>query len=320
MAAEDFEIANGELVLFKGSDTTAVIPDGVTELGPNSFSNNQKIQEVYIPKSVKKLSTRCFCECGALKKAVFDPASEVTEICDYAFSGCVSLDGISLPPKLLYLGENSFYSCISLSSVRLPEQVISIGQSCFEECISLEEARLPETLVKIGKSAFCGCKLLKEINIPDRIDLIDELTFFECKSLTMVIFPVCLEKIGERAFSYCNGLMSVNIPEGTVSIGRRAFACCKLLRTVSIPDDIVSIDFEAFEDCPNLYYINLPKKFDNEVTDHKCFENTMYYRKRHHLCLKCGYKLSLFGLVCRNCGFDNNKNAVEKSIKQNQEI
>lgn len=63
----------------------------------------------------------------------------VTEIGDYAFSGCANLEEVSICSSLNRIGEHSFSGCYRLSTVEIPASVNAIGIGAFDECYSLDD-------------------------------------------------------------------------------------------------------------------------------------------------------------------------------------
>ena len=76
------------------------------------FANSFKLSEVTIPK-------------------------EISEICDYAFSGCISIGKIKIGKNVKSIGIYAFAYCNSASYVILGKQVESIGNNAFNGCQSL---------------------------------------------------------------------------------------------------------------------------------------------------------------------------------------
>ena len=74
----------------------------------------------------------------------------VTGIGDYAFSGCDSLTGITVPESVTRIGDHVFSDCVLLSSVMIPDSVTSIGNSTFAFDYSLISITIPDSVVNIG--------------------------------------------------------------------------------------------------------------------------------------------------------------------------
>jgi len=86
---------------------------------------------------------------------------------DSAFSGCVALALVKLPPNLKTIGERAFRQCTSLKEADMSElhALETIGSYAFAECNALALVKWAPNLKTIGKTAFQGCPL-RDIVIP----------------------------------------------------------------------------------------------------------------------------------------------------------
>lgn len=84
--SSEFEIKDGVLVKYNGTDSRVVIPESVSSIGKEAFVSNTSIVSVVIPESV-------------------------TSIGDAAFEHCTSLKEVKLPKSLKTLGIRSFADC-----------------------------------------------------------------------------------------------------------------------------------------------------------------------------------------------------------------
>ena len=60
-------------------------------------------------------------------------SDSVTEIGDWAFCGCASLESITIPDSVTKIGDGAFCGCKSLKSVIIPDSVTKIGYRAFDE-------------------------------------------------------------------------------------------------------------------------------------------------------------------------------------------
>ena len=87
---------------------------------------------------------------------------ECTNVGDYAFSSCTSLENVNLP-KCTNVNEYAFSSCEKLQNVNIPK-CTRIENSTFQFCKSLKKIDL-NVVERIADSAFWGCELLECIKI-----------------------------------------------------------------------------------------------------------------------------------------------------------
>lgn len=72
--------------------TSINIPDSVTQIGENCFSNCHKLESINIPKEITSIKRQCF-------------------------DSCTSLTSIEIPEKIKNIEESAFSECTKLSSV-----------------------------------------------------------------------------------------------------------------------------------------------------------------------------------------------------------
>ena len=97
----------------------------------------------------------------------------VVNIENWAFKDIKTLEKITLPSSLNYIGKDAFRGCENLREVNIQEGLTIIGDGSFFACDKLEKITLPSTLVSIGWEAFSDCDSLTEIYIPKNVKNID---------------------------------------------------------------------------------------------------------------------------------------------------
>ena len=221
--------------------------------------------EYHIRKGTICICFSAFENCAGLTGVVIPEG--ITEIGDFAFSNCPSLENILVSAdNPSYVSINN--CCLSKDLRKLifgcrssiiPEGISMIEESAFEGCVGLTSIVMPEGVKEIGWDAFSGCTGLTNIVIPDSVTEINGGAFFGCTSLTSIVIPKGVTEIGESAFGGCVGLTSVVIPEGVTEIGESAFGGCVGLTSVVMPKSVTKIGWGAFKDCTSLTSIVIPK-------------------------------------------------------------
>ena len=87
----DFNIYNGTLKKYVGTDTDVVVPDGITEIGSDAFSWSG-VTSVVIPEGVTAIGSGAFTWCKALTSITLP--NSMTDIGGGAFGDCDRLTDI----------------------------------------------------------------------------------------------------------------------------------------------------------------------------------------------------------------------------------
>jgi Bacterial surface proteins containing Ig-like domains len=126
----------------------------------------------------------------------------VTRIGGWAFYGCESLTGVTIPNSVTSIGEDAFANCTSLTSVTFTatSKVTGIGNYAFYGCESLTSVTIPNSVISIGFAAFYGCESLTGVTIPNSVTSIESFAFYWCTSLTSVTFQgtIAAENLGSN--------------------------------------------------------------------------------------------------------------------------
>lgn len=187
--------------------TDLVIPDGVTAIRNEAFSQCDGLTSVTIGNSVTTIGDNAFAGCLGLKSVSIGNA--VTEIGGVAFEGCTNLTSVSLGNAVKTIRISAFAGCSSLKSIVIPNSVIEVGGAAFKNCTSLASAAIGNSVTTIGGSAFNGCTALKSIDIPNSVTQIGMMAFKDCPALASVSLGNSVTAIGKQAFMNCPAIETV---------------------------------------------------------------------------------------------------------------
>ena len=167
------------------------IPDKVTVIGDNAFSNCDRLTKIVIPDSV-------------------------TRIGDEAFSDCTELTEINIPKGLKEHGVGIFERCNNLKFILIPSShpflkfqdgfLINIKTKTLVFCVRSKSGkiRIPDGIEIIGTGAFWNCFRLTNVIIPKGVKKIESFAFYGCGWLTEIVIPSSITEVGAFAFEFTN--------------------------------------------------------------------------------------------------------------------
>ncbi len=190
-------IIDGVLISFAPAGiTTYNIPDNVTKIGGDEFSDCDNLTSVTIPDSVTNLGESAFSECDNLKSFYGKFASNDNRC-------------------LIVNGELNSFAPAGLTTYNIPDNVTKIGSWVFYDCGNLTSVTIPDSVTEIGYDAFACCSSLNSITIPKGVTFIDEYAFEDCASLTSVYcMPTTPPEIGEEVFINHSPDLTIFVPKG----------------------------------------------------------------------------------------------------------
>ena len=159
------------------------------------------------------------------------------------------LTSITIPDSVTELGDFAFSGCTGLTSMTIPNSVTTIGDSAFRNCTGLTSINIPDSVTEIEEFVFRGCTGLTSIKLPDSVTTID--VFNGCTGLTSITIPESVTTIGEGAFSGCTSLINVSLPDSITNIYVEAFTNCPNLKTITIPKNC-EVEDDAFDEGINI--------------------------------------------------------------------
>lgn len=216
------------------------------------YINGNEVKDLVIPEDVERISSWAFTGCQSINSVTV--SSGVKEIGNNAFYGCYSLESISLPNTLKAIGNSAFASS-HITSLIIPSSVDTIGYSIIGGCLNFEILK-----VDVGNKSYDSRNNCNAI--------IKTLTNTIVQGCDKTKIPKSVTSIGDYAFDGCN-IYDIEIPNNVTEIGKYAFRN-SFLNTIDIPNNLQYIGTGAFYNCQNLRSVYLPENMK------KVCDNTFY--------------------------------------------
>lgn len=215
-----FEISGSRIIKYRGSETCAKVPEGITEIGEAAFFGCDKLEEVVLPEGLERIMFHAFYGCSSLKE-IRIPAS-VIEIGDRAFYRCSSLLRLEVNSSPA-IGGDLLGACTALQelsgSAFKKDGCICIGSTLVRYDGDSRQLRIPEFADRIAGYAFSRCASLQELVIPPHVKHIDDFGFANCLKLRSISFESEDVSFGHCVFFNCPALREVNASAGLLSPG-----------------------------------------------------------------------------------------------------
>lgn len=218
-------------------------------------------------RGLTRIKPSCFAD-STLR--TIDIPDGITEIGNYAFSGCGSLTTVKLPSTLTSLGDHAFGWTDSLKTLNIPVSCTNIADTCFEGSgltsitlpvinnKTLNNYLIPETLQRLvlisnasrilPNSFASSFTNITYLNANDSmITTIGVSAFYNCRTLSEVYLPSTITTIYSGAFNECTKLTKFQIKSTTPPIlNSTAFTNTNSTFKIYVPASSVS-DYKTTE-------------------------------------------------------------------------
>ena len=239
-----------------------------------AFRDCSDLTSISIPRTVTAIGEHAFAGCTALDSVDIgdlgvwcgiDFESETANPCYYAhrlFLEGMEIVDLVISDSVSKISSFAFSGCSSINSVSIPGAVREIGAAAFSNCSSLTSMHVDRSNPVYDSRDSCNAIIWTERDIliagcrnsviPSGVTAIGGWAFYACTGLTSIYIPNSVTEIGFEAFYRCSSLIGVNIPNSVTNIGYQAFYGCTSLRQIHIPASVRGIGESAFEYCPSL--------------------------------------------------------------------
>lgn len=261
--SDDFIVKAGVATKYTGNKSIVVVPEGVTELVPCLFWDNQVIEEVILPDTLVNISGDTFYNSAKLRKV--NIPKNVKFMGNNPFAGCPNIEVINESPYfnlvdgILYNKDFTrlIYYPISKKDDRyeIKEGCRILGKHSFYLCDNLKEVVIPSSIIKLENNPFSGCTKINLVNKSDYYHIDDSVIYD--KDYSSVIG--CLNSINTD----CLVLKDVK------RICRNSFWNCKGIRKIVLPRTLESIGYNPFVSCSNI-------EFESNSENYMVHDNALY--------------------------------------------
>ena len=240
------------------------LADSISEIGENAFANTG-LKELTLPKQLQVMQAGILSGTSGVTKLVI-PKS-VTDMYGKNMWGYGALrgsnveylefeDGINKIPKGAALADTA------LKEVIIPDSVTLIEDEAFHGCTSLNSVSLPASITAIGGNAFADTGLTS-LKLPEKLEIIGSSFLSGTAGVTRLFIPKTVtDMYGKNMWGY-GALRGSNVEylefeDGINKIPKGAAMADTALKEVVIPDSVTSIEPETFHGCKALKSISLP--------------------------------------------------------------
>jgi hypothetical protein len=304
-------IPYGDIVI----DSTFFTPEILekdTKIDSYMFSGCYDIVKVALPSGITEIYNNAFENCINLKEVELHPYSSnsgytLTRINACAFKGCSSLEKLTYPASISYVGSKAFEGCDAITSIyysktKLTEWINTSFSDVYANPMHAGNADvyLFNGLI-YGTTAELGADLTPADGEPyalkpyvmagfkapikgiEFLSEIGEYAFYNAKGVigTVILTPEAgynasslpdnykgVSKIGRYAFANCQNLTGAVLPtNNAVRVYEYAFAGSGI-RTFTVPDKSASVSYNVLKGCNKLEYLGLADPYCNHVYDY----------------------------------------------------
>ena len=281
---KDFIVEDNILIKYEGTESSVLIPEGITKIEVGSFGNCQFLEEVFIPDSVTSIGGDAFIYCANLKKV--NISKNIDEIGDNPFAGCLDIKIINESPYFV-LEDMVLFDKAKRVLIHYTASNIN------------KQYNIPKTVEWLGKHSFYKCKFLELVIISENINYMGNNPFSDCENIVLennsphfeYIEGVLYNKDKTMCIHYSMGseIKVVNLQKNVRTIGRNCFWNCSKIEKIIIPISVRQIGYNPFAGCSNV-------TIENNSASYKIVDGILYDSTLQEL-LYCSPKVIVDGTI-----------------------
>lgn len=281
----DFEVMNQmESLAELNLENATVVKYGIhlaNTIPDKAFYNNQKIQSMYLPKSIETIGNQSFSSSVISAFPSMEIYEYLTKIGKDAFKNCSHLVKSPNLNSVELIEEGAFENCSNMYVVGVLSNVKEIKSSAFKNCVKCSIQFITGSndvcLEKVGDYAFENMKAVY-FDGAEKLYYIGHQALKGCQN-TSFNFSDCLNLTELPSFENCSKMQSIVFPPKVKRVDSNSFIGCSSLQTVHMKENISVIEEYAFKDCPMIDYVYLAAEEIPKVSVNS-FCNSIYQTAR----------------------------------------
>lgn len=236
-----FKVVNGEIVIVKGADLSHVeLPsnavdengDPVTVFGGYEDDNDKDaLKSVTIPDGITEIADNAFSDASSLSRVEFTSSSSVETIGEGAFQK-TGITELVIPDSVQTINDNAF-SGTQIKDLVISDGVGNIGSGAFADA-PIENLTIPADKTGSISDIFGTGSSTGSTGLKDNL-------------ANLTVTAGTNGTVAGSSFENFGNLASVTLEEGVTNVGNNAFNGASSLTDVTIPSSVTNLGESSFQ-------------------------------------------------------------------------